>query len=153
VWECVPLLISARSHGEVNQTIFNVEWEPVAIFLNVRGKSGCLGGFVMDKATIMFQLDAGQDEIAFRTVRGLVDLNDARSLVAGGESSTMDKLTVLDGVVVEGCDIGGACMLTFHAGGVSEHTSIGPVVKLGSSTACAGKVADSVSGNIGVSTW
>jgi hypothetical protein len=125
----------------------------VAILLNVRGKSGCLSGFVMDEATIMFQLDAGQDEIAFRTVRGLIDFNDARSLVTGGESSAMDKLTVLDGVVVEGCHIGSACMLTFHGGGISEHTSIGPAVKLGPSTACAGKVADNESGNIGARTW
>jgi hypothetical protein len=90
VWECFPLPISARSHGEVDKTIFNVEWESVTILLNVGRDSRCLGRFVMDNASILFQLDAGEDEIAFRTIGRLVDFNDARSLVTGGVGTTMN---------------------------------------------------------------
>ena len=101
MWECLPLPISARSHWQVDKTVFNVEWESVAILFNVRRESRCLGRFVMNNAPMLFQLDAGENEIAFRTVRGLIDLNDARSLVAGDIGSAMDQLTVLDRVVVE----------------------------------------------------
>jgi hypothetical protein len=86
-------------------------------------------------------------------MKGLIDLDDARCLIAGDESSAMDKLTVLNGVVVEGCDVGGAWMFTSHVGSVSEHTSIGAKVKWGTSTARAGQVTDSVFGGIVNSTW
>ena len=90
MWERFPLPISARSHGQVDKTIFDVEWESVTILLNVGEDSRCLGGFVMDNASILFQLDAGEDEITFRTTGRLVDFNDARALVTGGVGTAMN---------------------------------------------------------------
>jgi hypothetical protein len=107
----------------------------------------------MNNAPILFQLNAGENEIACRTVGGLIDLNDARSLVAGGIGSAMNQLTVLDGVVVESGDIGCAWVFAFHAGGISEDAPIGTAVELGTSTARVGQATDSVSGDIDVSAW
>ena len=107
----------------------------------------------MDNASILFQLDAGEDEIAFRAIGRLVDFNDARSLVTGGVGTTMNQLTVLNGVVVESGDVGCARVFALHASSISEDASIGATVKLGACTACLGQAADSVSGNHCVGTW
>jgi hypothetical protein len=99
----------------------------------------------------MLHLDAGEDEIPLRTMRGLVDLDDTWSLVAGGNSPTMHKLTVLDGVVIECCDTGSACMLAFHVDSVSEHTSIGSTVELGTTTVCVRQMTDNIGGDMRLS--
>ncbi len=137
----------------MDKTIFDVEWESVTVLLNVGGDSRCLGGFVMDNASILFQLDAGEDEIAFRAMGRLVDFNDARSLVTGGIGSAMNQLTVLDGVVVESGDVGCARVFALHVSSISEDASIGTAVKLGTSTACLGQATDSASGNHCVVAW
>ena len=65
----------------------------------------------------------------------------------------MNQLTVLDGVIVEGGDIGCAWVFAFHDGGISEDTSIGTAIELSTSTARVGQVTDSASGDFDVSTW